>query len=98
MRERCSRQRYAEELFSRDLSAFADRFGYLIGFTDANAHVAGAVAHNHYRAEAESTPAFDDLSYPFNLDHAVSQIEVSQVGLVCIKALCGHASTFSLVV
>ena len=60
--------RHADQVLARALGALADRIGHLVGFAQADADVAGAIADDDHRAEREAAATFDDLGHAVDLD------------------------------
>ena len=63
--------RDADEVLLRVLDALADGLRHFAGLAQADADVAGAVADDDDRAEAEPPPALDDLRDTVDLDDAL---------------------------
>ncbi len=60
--------RHADQTLPRALGAFADRFRHFVGFAQADADVARAIADDDNRAEREASAALDDLRHAIDLD------------------------------
>src|SRR5262249_41736500 len=57
------------------LDRFADGFRHLVGLAQTEADVAGAVAHDHQRTEAEAPAALDHLGHAVDLDDLLLQLD-----------------------
>src|SRR6266545_7232472 len=68
VRDRRASHRHADQIFPRALGALANRIGHLIGFAQADANVARAIADHNDRAEREAAAALDDFGHAVDLD------------------------------
>ena len=74
--DRRAHHRHLDEVLLGVLDALADRFRNLAGLAQPDADVAGAVADDDDRAEAEAPAALDDLGDAVDLDDALFEREL----------------------
>src|SRR6185369_293856 len=64
-----------------------DRLGHLARLAQPDADVAGAVADDDDRAEAEAAAALDDLGHPVDLDDALLERELVGIDACHVRSL-----------
>jgi hypothetical protein len=86
VRNGCAGHRHADQILAGALGALADRVRHLVGFAEADAHVARAIAHHDHRAERKSAAALDYFGHAVDLDDFFFQGDSARAYLL----LSGH--------
>jgi len=83
VRDGVADDRNAEQVLLRVLAALADGFRNFVRLAEAHADMAGAVADDDQRGEAEPAAALHDLRHAVDADHAVLKVQVVRIDWSC---------------